>query len=58
MTGKQFKEFANQVPDNAVIEMQEDRYPREWEPLVPNIIRARLIISPQVEDAKSEEAEA
>lgn len=48
MTGKQFKEFAQLVPDSAVIETRSDQYPNEWNPLNPAAIQARLIVTPEV----------
>ncbi len=57
MTGKQFKEFANQVPDNAVIEMQDKNdYRQEWKPLDPTKIQARLMVRPQVSESEAVEA--
>ena len=43
MTGKQLKEFAALVPDNAVIEI--DRF--GWVPVSPAQIRAHLSIQPE-----------
>lgn len=48
MTGKQFKEFAALVPDNAVIETDEGYTGQKWEPLNPAKIQARLIVTPYV----------
>ncbi len=51
MTGKQFKEFALLVPDNAVMEM--DRF--GWIPINPAQIRAHLILQPE-EPARPEDS--
>ncbi len=56
MTGKQFKEFAQLVPDSAVIEIMSERYPNEWKPLNPAAIQARLIITPEVASEETVEA--
>lgn len=41
MTGKQFKAFAEQVPDDAEIEVQTHHvYPARWDTLTPTRIRA------------------
>ena len=41
MTGKQFKEFAAQIPDDAEIEVQTHHvYPERWDELKPTRIRA------------------
>ena len=41
MTGKQFKEFAATVPDEAEIEVQTHHvYPERWDALKPTRIRA------------------
>lgn len=57
MTGKQFKEFANQVPDNAVVERRSERYPNDWSPMKASEIQARLVIVPSSAE-QSEEVEA
>ena len=50
MTGKQFKEFAALVPDNAVVEMDEGYSSANWKPIGVAKIRARLIVTPKVEE--------
>ena len=54
MTGKQFKTFASQVPDDAEIEVQTHHvYPERWDALKPTRIRALAtqIITPDKADA-------
>ncbi len=59
MTGKQFKDFANQVPDNAVIEIETDpkSYKEEWKRLDPKKIQARLMLKPHVVEEPIDEQE-
>lgn len=47
MTGKQFKEFAARVPDDAIVELPE-KYGSGWEALDAKKIRANLIVHPAV----------
>ncbi len=54
MTGKQFKEFAALVPDHAVVEMDEGYSSANWKPLGVAKIRARLIVTPNVEESADE----
>lgn len=54
MTGKQLKEFAALVPDHAVVEMDEGYSSANWKPLDVAKIRARLIVTPKVEESEDE----
>jgi len=57
MTGKQFKEFASQVPDNAVIEIETDSrtYKDEWKRLDPKKIQARFVLKPSAIETVNEQ---
>lgn len=59
MTGKQFKAFANQVPDEAVVEIETNpsSYRAEWMKLDPKKIQARLMLKPQVTEEQVDEQE-
>lgn len=54
MTGKQFKAFAALVPDEAVVEMDEGYSSANWKALGVTKIRARLIVTPKVEESEDE----
>lgn len=58
MTGKHFKAFAALVPDNAVVEMDEGYATESWKPLKAVKVRARLILTPHVDEPDDELVES
>lgn len=56
MTGKQFKAFASQVPDNAVVEIEDkSNYRQDWVALDPKKIQARLVLKPSAIETVNEQ---
>jgi len=47
MTGKQLKDFAARIPDDAIVQVPE-KYGSDWESLDSKKIRANLIVLPVV----------